>query len=192
MTQAPTLFLLRHGETEWNHSGRIQGSLDSPLTAKGRQQALAMRTILDRLGEEVASLPVFVSPLERVRVTASLAVPNRPHQIEPRLSEIACGAWEGLTPVERKAGWPDLAARCHSDLDLYDLAPGGEGLAGVQRRVEDFLADLEGPTIIVAHKVVLIVMRGLLQGLTPSDWHRLEAPQGVVIRVADGVEHVLS
>lgn len=185
----PPLLLLRHGETEWNHAGRIQGSLDSPLTPRGLEQAEEQRAILARL--PIAGLPLYVSPLPRARLTAGIALPGHAQTLDPRLTEIACGDWEGLTPAERAAGWPALAAECDSDLALYDRAPGGEALAGVEARVRDFLSGLTGPAVVVAHKVVLIVMRGLLRGLDRDALHGLEAPQGVVIRLEDGQETIL-
>lgn len=191
MTTAKTLYLVRHGETEWNRAGRIQGGLDSPLTALGRAQAEAQGRILARVLPTGGEVPLHVSPLPRARITAKLARPGHEQIIEPRLTEIFCGAWEGLTPDERAAGWPDLAARCQSDLDLYEKAPGGEGLDGVEARVADFLGGVGGPAIIVAHKVVLLVMRGLLLGLNRDALHRLDAPQGVVIAIEDGRETIL-
>lgn len=187
----PPLLLLRHGETEWNHARRIQGSLDSPLTALGRRQAEEQGRILAALRPDPMHMPLYVSPLFRARMTAEIAMPGHAQIVDPRLSEIACGDWEGLTPAERAQGWPALAAECQSDLALYDRAPGGEGLDGVARRVSDFLHGLDSPSVIVAHKVVLIVLRGLLLGLDRTALHGLEAPQGVVLRIDAGQETVL-
>ena len=92
----PELYILRHGETLWNQQGRLQGQKDSPLTDKGRQQALAQGEVL----RSVKSLPhiVFVSPLGRTLTTANLAAPFiKTHVKDPRLLEINFGAWEGAT-----------------------------------------------------------------------------------------------
>ena len=89
----PELYILRHGETHWNQQGRLQGQKDSPLTDKGRQQALSQGEVL----RSVKSLPhiVFVSPLGRTLTTANLAAPFiETHVKEPRLLEINFGAWE--------------------------------------------------------------------------------------------------
>ena len=188
MQDTPRLLLVRHGETEWNRAGRIQGSKNSPLTALGREHAERQGRVFERLNPGLADMPLYVSPLERARSTARIALPGQAHIVDPRLSEIACGAWEGLSPDERAAGWPDLVAECQSDLNLYDRAPGGEGLDAVEARVASFLADLTGPSIIVAHKVVLIVLRGILRGLDHTALHDLDAPQGVVIEIAHGQE----
>jgi probable phosphoglycerate mutase len=188
MHDAPRLWLVRHGETDWNREGRIQGSKDSPLTPLGRKHAERQGRVFDRLMPEVADLALFVSPLERARLTARIALPGHAQIVDPRLTEIACGDWEGLSPDERAVGWPDLVAGCHSDLDLYERAPGGEGIDGVEARVSGFLNDLDAPSIVVAHSVVLIVLRGLLRGLERDALHDLHAPQGVVIEIENGQE----
>ena len=188
MQDAPRLLLVRHGETEWNRAGRIQGGKDSPLTSLGREHAERQARVFERLKPKVSDMPLFVSPLERARLTARIALPAYPQIVDQRLTEIACGAWEGLCPEERAAGWPDLAASCQSDLDLYVKAPGGEGLDAIEARVANFLNDLDAPSIVVAHKVVLIVARGLLRGLGRDALHDLHAPQGVVIEIENGQE----
>lgn len=188
MREAPRMFLVRHGETEWNRAGRIQGSKDSALTRLGREHAERQRHVFERLRRDVADMPLYVSPLERARLTARIALPGHAQIVDPRLTEITCGAWEGLCPEDRATGWPDILAECQSDLDLYEKAPGGEGLDGVEARVASILNDLTGPSIIVAHKVVLIVLRGMLRGLGRDALHNLHAPQGVVIEIANGQE----
>ena len=80
----PELYILRHGETLWNQQGRLQGQKDSPLTDKGRQQALAQGEVL----RSIKSLPniVFVNPLGRTLTTANFAAPFiETHVKEPRL-----------------------------------------------------------------------------------------------------------
>ena len=92
----PELYILRHGETLWNQQGRFQGQRDSPLTDKGRRQAMAQGKVL----RSVKILPriVFVSPLGRTLTAANLAAPFiETHVKEPRLLEINFGAWEGAT-----------------------------------------------------------------------------------------------
>ena len=187
-----TLFLLRHGETEWNREGKIQGSLDSPLTGLGRLQATRQAGILARDLPRPDALGYYCSPLPRARETARIALGGVAPVVDPRLRELDCGAWEGLTPAERAGRDPDLVATCATDWDLYMNAPGGEGLTRLESRLRDFLSDIPGPAIIVAHKVVLTVIRGLLTNLPRTDWHRISAPQGAVIRVADGREETLS
>lgn len=185
------LYLLRHGETDWNHQGRIQGSKNSPLTGLGLAQAQKQAAILKFAISDLSRHALFVSPLGRARTTAGIALGRFEAKVDPRLRELDCGAWEGLTPAERATRDPELVASCKTDFDLYRNAPGGEGLQALEARLRSFLNDLNGPSVIVAHKVVLIVMRGLLLGHPPATWEQMSAPQGVVIQIEQGAETIL-
>lgn len=188
MTTRPDVYLLRHGETEWNKSGRIQGQMNSDLTELGQAQAAQQGAILRRLGDRVAGLDRFASPLSRTQATARIAFGGDEFTNDPRLIEIGCGAWEGITPAQRQARDPDLMARSTRDLDLYFNAPMGEGLPALRARVMDFLNSLNAPAIIVSHKVSLIVMRACLTGIRQEQMYDLTATQGTVIRISGGVE----
>lgn len=187
-----TLYLLRHGETEWNREHRIQGSRNSPLTPLGLHQAVQQAEILEGQVPGWRQFARYCSPLLRAQETARIALAGLTPTTDLRLRELDCGAWEGLTPSERLVRDPALAGACKTDFDVYRNAPGGEGLDSLEDRLRDFLADLAGPSVIVAHKVVLTVMRGLLTGRGPEIWPQMEAPQGVVIKVSGEVEEVLS
>jgi 2,3-bisphosphoglycerate-dependent phosphoglycerate mutase len=94
-----TLLLVRHGETDWNAEGRLQGQTDRPLSEYGRRQAR-------KLAEELAGEPldaIYASDLARARETAEI-VGERiglPVVLDPELREKDWGSWEGLTAVER-------------------------------------------------------------------------------------------
>lgn len=79
MFDHPELYILRHGETVWNRQGRYQGRKDSPLTEKGRQQAVSQRKLLNAI--ETLPRKVYVSPLGRTVETAQLAVTFVDHPI---------------------------------------------------------------------------------------------------------------
>ena len=91
-----TLLLVRHGETDWNAEGRLQGHTDTPLNDYGRRQAAA-------LGEDLAGDgidAVYSSDLARARETAEIVAGRLglPVVLEPGLREKNWGSWEGLTP----------------------------------------------------------------------------------------------
>jgi broad specificity phosphatase PhoE len=93
------LLLVRHGETDWNADGRLQGQTDRPLSDYGRRQA---RRLADELaGEELAA--IYSSDLARARETAEIVGERlgQPVVLEPDIRERDWGTWEGLTPVER-------------------------------------------------------------------------------------------
>ena len=95
----PTLLLVRHGETDWNADGRLQGQTDRPLSEFGRKQA---RRLADELADEQLEA-IYSSDLSRARETAEI-VGERvgvPVVLDPELREKNWGTWEGLTAVER-------------------------------------------------------------------------------------------
>lgn len=111
----PTIYYLRHGETEWNALGRLQGTRDIPLNARGRGQAvqagLILADLLKRDGKDKTALPYVSSPLGRARQTMELArgkleLPVADYALDDRLREIGYGAWEGLTLAESEAKIP--------------------------------------------------------------------------------------
>jgi broad specificity phosphatase PhoE len=94
-----TLLLVRHGETDWNADGRLQGQTDRPLSDFGRRQA-------QRLAEELADdelEAIYSSDLSRARETAEIVGERLglPVVLDPDLREKDWGTWEGLTAVER-------------------------------------------------------------------------------------------
>jgi len=95
----PTLLLVRHGETDWNADGRLQGQTDRPLSDFGRRQA---RQLAEELADEEFQA-IYASDLSRARETAEI-VGERvgvPVVLDPELREKNWGTWEGLTAVER-------------------------------------------------------------------------------------------
>ena len=94
-----TLLLVRHGETDWNAEGRLQGHTDRPLNEYGRRQA---RELAGRLADEQVDA-VYASDLARARETAEIVAGRLglPVAIDPDLREKNWGTWEGLTGDER-------------------------------------------------------------------------------------------
>lgn len=185
MPGLPPIWFLRHGQTEWNLEGRLQGRKDSPLTGLGRAQAGHQARILSDMLEQVAQGPggCFASPLGRAQETARIALAGRGFVTDPRLSEIAAGAWEGRLRAEVATG--------EGDLFLYAGAPGGEGLDALQARVAAFLADLTGPSVVVSHGLLGKVLRGQACGLDAEGMDRLSNLQGCVYLLENGAETVL-
>ena len=96
-----TLLLVRHGETDWNASGRLQGHTDRPLNDYGRRQA---RELADRLADD-GIVAIYASDLSRAKETAEIVGVRLglPVVIDADLRERNWGSWEGLTPEERDA-----------------------------------------------------------------------------------------
>jgi broad specificity phosphatase PhoE len=145
-----TLILVRHGETDWNRSGRWQGHADAPLNDRGREQA---RALADELaGEHVAA--VYASDLSRARETAEIVAARlgRPVDVDPRLREVHVGGWSGLTTAEIEARFPDDVVRWF-DGDPSHSFDGGETYAAMGARVvaalEEIAARHPGDRVLV-------------------------------------------
>jgi broad specificity phosphatase PhoE len=126
------ILLVRHGESEWNASGRWQGWADSPLSDLGRRQAFEAAAAVGSVDAIVAS------DLERATQTAliiSEAIGTGPVLTEPGLRERDVGEWTGLTRDEIEARWPGALDEWRRGQLL--APPGGE-------RNEDILARFEG------------------------------------------------
>ncbi len=185
------LWLVRHGETEWNAARRLQGQQDSPLTARGRQQALAIADLLGRtLGRQApggAPLRLVSSPLGRTRATVApiAAALDLPVEYDPRIAEIGLGAWEGMTWDEIEAAFPGSldGATPH---ERFFRPPGGERHADLIQRLGGWLSEIEGPTVAVSHGFAGRVLRGLYGGLDPVAALDLPQPQDGVFCLSEG------
>lgn len=124
--------LLRHGETEWNTEKRIQGSANSPLTAKGREQTAKWLPTLAAYHWD----RICASDLGRVRETVAIlnARLELPVVFDPRLREQGWGDWEGLTLPDVQRRFQDELAR-RVAMGWGFAAPGGESRKAVKDRV---------------------------------------------------------
>ena len=145
------VLFVRHGLTAWNEAGRIQGQTDVPLSEAGRRQVDAWR-----LPAMFAAAQCFTSTLGRARETAA-RLGLTECSIDPRLCEMAWGAYEGETLGElRRRHGPVMADDEARGLDFR--APGGESPREVAARLASFLRDAAAGTadiIVVAHKGIL-------------------------------------
>lgn len=183
-----TLYFCRHGETEANVERRFQGwTRDTPLTAKGREQARAIAAELKAKAPDLSALAYVCSPLPRARTTMEIiretdGLPRDGYTTDDRIKEINLGRWDGLTDAEVKAR-PELdyEKRMHDKWNVR--VPGGENYADVVARLESWIADLKTDTFAVSHGAATRILRGLFQGLDWKGMSALDEKQGVLYRV---------
>ncbi|MGY4626304.1 histidine phosphatase family protein [Bradyrhizobium sp. USDA 4486] len=190
----PTIYFLRHGETEWNALGRLQGTRDVPLNARGRGQAVhaagVLADLFERDGQDRAALPYVSSPLGRARQTMELVrgkleLPPADYSLDDRLREIGYGSWEGLTLVESEAADPEVYARRLAD--KWTVAPsGGETYAAVQLRMLDWYESILVDTVAVAHGGTCRALMVALGLETPASAADLYIEQGAVYVFREG------
>ncbi|NCB17031.1 MAG: histidine phosphatase family protein, partial [Synergistales bacterium] len=153
------IFLVRHGETDWNREGRFQGQMDIPLNGKGLAQA---RTVVEAM-KDVSLDRIVASPLSRARETARplAELKGLRAELSEGLIEIGHGLWEGRTSGEVEAEWPGRLEAWHTRPETV-VMPGGESLEDVQNRAWPALlriAEGKGENIAVfTHDAVLKVL----------------------------------
>ena len=146
-------FILRHGETDWNAQGRIQGHSDVALSVRGGQQAGLAAARLAQVPFDVA----YCSDLQRSAETARRILGSREVPLHPstELREYHKGVFEGLTAAETEERYPEMyAASVIKDLDFAPT--GGESTRQVSVRLAGFVEELrqrhlEDTVLIVGH-----------------------------------------
>jgi broad specificity phosphatase PhoE len=194
------LLFIRHGETDYNREGRLQGQRDTPLNPRGREQASAVGRSLARLmGAEIARLEAaraFVaSPLLRTRQTMELAraamgLAPGDYATNDVLKELTFGAWEGLT-------WPEVEARDAQGAaararDKWDFVPpGGESYADLARRIAPWVAAIDGDLFVASHGGVARALMYLTAGVAPAAAAEVGIHQGrAILFESDGFRWV--
>ncbi len=188
------LYIIRHGETEWNVQRRTQGSSDIPLNENGRELA---RITAQGLKDVKFDL-VITSPLSRAVETARLIVGERdvPFVMEPRIQEIGWGEWEGYYMEDFvNNDFMEVFQRMRQDPYHFQGAPGGESTMQVCERTKAFYEDLihnpqyQDLTILVSTHGFAV--RALLRNVyedTSDFWHGEVPPNcGInIVRVENG------
>ena len=190
----PVLYYVRHGETDFNSQGRLQGRRDTALNTHGRQQAAECGVLLGDLfvrdHRRAQDFKYVSSPLKRARETmeivrATLGLEAHDYQVDARLIEIAYGEWEGLTLHEietRNASV--LSAR---ERDKWDFAPpGGESYRELADRIGNWYRPLTADTVVAAHGGGVRALMAILNIVPDEQATHTQIEQGVVYVFADG------
>jgi probable phosphoglycerate mutase len=188
------IIFIRHGETDYNAEGRLQGQKDIPLNPKGREQASAVgRSLLKLMRgdiERIETARAFVaSPLLRTRETmerarAAMGLPPASYRLDAQLKELTFGAWEGLTWPEVALADPQGAAA--REEDKWNFAPpGGESYAMLCDRLRPWLSSLDGDACVASHGGVARALFTLIAGVVPTIAAGINIWQGRAI-VYDG------
>jgi len=197
------LFLVRHGETEFNVLGRFQGQNDSPLTDRGVEQARANAAAIARQITDTSDVHFVSSPLGRTLATsrllcAAIGIPFENVQTDDRLKEMHYGAWQGMTELEIDQEYPGLWAARDANPDTFVIPGGGESYLHLTRRADDWIADTrpdwesDQVWIVVSHGGTGSVLRGRYLDMTTAELRRLARPHACVYEFHNGqiIEHV--
>ena len=161
------IYLVRHGQTEWNRQERFRGRIDIPLNKVGHAQAEAIAAYLN--GEAIAA--VYTSPLRRAVQTAqpTAQAHDLAPTILPGLIDISYGEWQGHSPSEVRDKFPDLLELWYTEPHRVDI-PGGQNLKTVKEQAMAALHETlsrhdNGGIVLVTHQIVIKVLTCTLLGL---------------------------
>jgi len=186
---------LRHGETDWNVEGRLQGQKDVPLNERGRAQARRNGAAMLAALPDVATFDFVASPLGRARETmeiarAAIGLDANAYRTDERLREVTFGEWEGYTTEEVRAREPGGVAAREADKWRFQ-PPGGESYERLADRVKPWIQGLDRPTVAVAHGGIGRVLWIELTGLAPDQAVAIDIPHDKVFVWRDGVASLL-
>ena len=181
------VYVVRHGQTDWNAESRLQGQADIDLNDLGRRQAAGNGRTLAGLIAEPETFDFVASPMLRTRHTMELmreAMGLDPHayRVDERLKELNFGDWQGYTAEEVEALHPGATRR--RELAKWDFQPTGAGAESYQmllERVKPVFLRLRGPAVCVTHGGVMRVLFHLVGALTAEEACMLAIPQDRIL-----------
>lgn len=168
------LLLVRHGQSEGNAAGRLQGRSEYPLSELGREQA---RRLARRLSQQPNGIVVvYTSPQSRAAQTAGPLAQTlgAPLIADDRLCEHDAGALTGLTMAEVQEQFPQVHAAWKADVDEWVSFPGAEGNERFRHRIRQFLVEVaarhrdDQAVAVVSHGGTLAACLAEMVGLPPQ------------------------
>jgi len=192
MRNLPLIYFSRHGQTDWNAAGRIQGSIDTDINATGRAQATANGAKLKALIGAGREFAFVASPLRRTRETmerlrAAMGLAPQAYSTDTLLREICFGDWQGFHMAE-------IAERCPAAYtarlaDKWHFLPSGEGAETYEmlaERADRWLAGCRQKTVCVTHGGWLRTVLQRFGGLGKNEAANTIIPQDKILKLEQG------
>lgn len=184
------IYMIRHGQTDWNAEGRMQGQKDIGLNETGRQQASENgRTLAKILGARAEDFDFVSSPLWRTRDTMERArnameLPVQDYRLDERLKELSFGDWEGSTLPELALVSPDrVADRARHKWGFIPPGDDAESYEILSWRVGAWLKSVEGPTVCVSHGGVIRSCFRLIGNVDEDEACEMNIPQDRILKI---------
>ena len=190
MQDLPLIYLTRHGQTDWNAEGRLQGQRDIPLNDVGRAQARGNGDALAALIGRAEGFDFVTSPLGRTCETMEIVrermgLDRSGYRTDDRLKEVNFGDWEGYTFDEMNAGRDhDVAAE--READKWNFLPPGESAetyADLAARVRPWIESVSEPTVAVIHGGVIRTLFHLVGGMPEDEAAHAPDPQDRILKI---------
>jgi probable phosphoglycerate mutase len=180
--------MIRHGQTDWNAEGRLQGQQDIGLNETGKSQATQNGVALrELLGNDVANFDFVASPLSRTRQTMELArkamgLDPQAYRTDERLVELSFGDWEGHTLDDIRQIAPDrLKLRSRQKWNFIPPGPAAESYEILSWRVGAWLNTVTRPTVCVSHGGVVRTVFRLVGGWDETEAAKTGIPQDRIL-----------
>lgn len=188
----PLLYIVRHGQTDWNVEQRLQGQAEVDVNAVGLMQIERNAKLLASLIHSPSDFDFVSSPLRRTRATMErirleLGLPAEGYATDSRLMELHFGDWQGHTYAELEQMQPGITQERHER--KWTFVPPGAHAESYQRltdRVAEWLADVSRPTVCTTHGGVVRALFHLIGNTPTSEAVTMPVPQDLVLRVCDG------
>jgi broad specificity phosphatase PhoE len=194
MNTTRKIFVVRHGQSQWNGQKRVSGQLNPALTAKGKAQANALARVLRY--EKLTA--IYASPLSRALETAKPTATQQhlPIQTHDALKEIHLGVLQGRYRDERDPEAKQLWERWQLN-KLEGKVPGGESFLDLEARVVPYLESIlannqNGIILIVSHRSVVRVILGKLMDWSREEYLPLEIGNPYLYEVVPGSKPTLN
>lgn len=187
----PTIYLVRHGQTDWNASLRLQGQEDTPLNDTGRGQAGRNGAALANILTNPDEFDFVASPLSRTRETMEiirkvLGLPADSYRTDDHLKEIHFGEWQGSTWDELRQERPnEITARFEDPWNTVAPGEGGESYSMLFERALSCLESIKQDTIVVTHGGVIRCMKHHIEQIPSQQIPHLEILQDRVYVVGE-------
>ncbi|MCK5853632.1 MAG: histidine phosphatase family protein [Sulfurovaceae bacterium] len=183
----PTIYLIRHGQTEWNVEGRYQGQKDSPLTQKGKEQARLNALKLQKEIKNFDEVKIYSSPLGRAKNSAfiicdELNIERDKIIFDKRIEEFDYGIFEGELKSLCQTQYAEMFQAREADKWWYQIE-GGDSYEIVTNRLKLWLDEVKNEKVIVmvAHEMINRALRGLYLNLEHNKTLKLRQPNDLVL-----------
>jgi broad specificity phosphatase PhoE len=190
------IYVIRHGQTDWNAEGRLQGQKDIPINAIGRDQATRNGEVLRDLVGTAEGFDFVASPLNRTRETmerirTAMGLTPDGYRTDDRLKELSFGDWEGHTTAEMKV-LDRQAIRARQAQKWGFIPPGAdaESYEILSWRVGAWLSSVTGPTICVSHGGVVRSLFRLIGAVDEDEAANMPIHQDRIVRIETGTGEI--
>ncbi|PYB77200.1 MULTISPECIES: histidine phosphatase family protein [Rhizobium] len=184
------IYMIRHGQTDWNAEGRMQGQKDIGLNDIGRAQASENgRKLGQILGETALDFDFVSSPLWRTRdtmerVRSSMGLPPERYRLDERLKELSFGDWEGSTLPELARVSPErVAERARQKWSFIPPGDDAESYEILSWRIGAWLASVDRATVCVSHGGVIRSCFRLIGNVDENEACEMNIPQDRILKM---------